>query len=207
MAGNFVRKDRLYHAAKESGYRSRAAFKLIELDKRFKLFRPGMRVLDLGSFPGGWVQIALERVKSSGKVVGVDLRAVEEVLIKGARAEIFIGDITAADTQGKVLDAIGGKADIVLSDLSPQLTGIKFQDSVRSAELVQTGIEVCEKVLAPGGTFVAKIFPGAEAEEIAKEIRKRWKNFTRCSLDATRKSSNELYFVARNFHASISVDS
>jgi len=202
MSSVYDRKDRLYREAKAQGYRSRAAYKLMELDKKFKLLRPGAKVLDLGCFPGGWLQVAAERVGRSGSVIGVDLNSVEAINVKvetAAKPTILQGDICSREIQDQILSLIGGKIDIVLSDLSPKLSGIRFRDAYLSAELVAMAFSVCEQVLAEGGSFVSKIFPGQESEEIAKTIRSSFGEFSRENLDSSRKTSNEFYFVAKKF--------
>ena len=202
MSAVYNLKDRLYHEAKAEGYCSRAAYKLKELDKKFKLLRPGARVLDLGCFPGGWLQVAAEKVGPTGMVIGIDLNAVEPVNVKGNAAAapvILEGDICDVEMQNRILSLTGGKVDVVLSDLSPKLSGIRFRDAFLSAELASMAFSVSERILAEGGSFVTKIFPGQESEDIAKRIRSAFTKFSRENLDSTRKTSNEFYFVAQNY--------
>lgn len=199
----YDRKDKLYRQAKEEGYRSRAAYKLMELDKKFRFLRPGAAVVDLGSFPGGWLQVAQQLVGPKGKVVGVDLRPLvpftaQETLGKGFPV-VVQGDLGKADIREEILRLLGKPADTVISDLSPQLTGIRFGDAARSAELVQLGFDFSQQVLRPGGTFVAKIFPGPESDELGQLMRKRFANLTRHCLKSSRQTSNEFYFVGRGF--------
>lgn len=197
--GNYKRKDHLYQRAKEEGYRSRAAYKLKELQQKYKLFRKGMRVVDLGSFPGGWLQVALEETAPDGCVLGIDLRDVEQLQSAGRSAIVLKGDLRDEKAVMEIAERTGGKVDVVLSDLSPNLTGVHFQDAARSAELVDAAFEVACRLLKKGGSFVAKIFPGPECEELAKQMKKRFKTFSRPVLGASRKSSKELYFVGRGF--------
>lgn len=199
MAGKYQRKDHLYQKAKQEGYRSRAAYKLAELQQKYKLMRSGSKVVDLGCFPGGWLQVALEIVGVKGRVVGIDLKEVEPVSIAGNAAVIIQGDLTSEDKRKEVVERAQGKVDLVLSDLSPSLTGVKFRDAVHSAELVELALEVACDILKRGGSFVAKIFPGPESDELAARIRKRFRHFARPVLEASRKSSKEYYFVARDF--------
>lgn len=202
MAGTYQRKDHLYAKAKEEGYRSRAAYKLAELDKKHRLLRAGARVVDLGCFPGGWLQVAAEKVGAAGVVVGVDLKQVEPIPVKGkvlTAPVIFQGDLNDPEIQRSIVESCGGPADLVLSDMSPQLSGIRFRDAAYSAELVRLALGFCSQVLRPGGSFVAKVFPGQECEEIAPEVRKVFQKFSRENLDSSRRTSNEMYFVGLGF--------
>jgi len=128
----YERKDTFYKKAKREGYRARSAYKLIELNREFRLFRPGMRVVDLGAWPGGWVQVAAALVGQTGKVVGIDLVALEPFSF--SQVTLLQGDATDPVQQEKMLVALGGSADIVLSDLAPKLSGIKEVDEARSME-------------------------------------------------------------------------
>ena len=198
-SNNYIRKDQLYLRAKDEGYRSRAAYKLLELDKRHGLLRKGARVLDLGSFPGGWLQVAAGKVGKKGVVLGVDLKELDPVY-GGAPVEIFCGDVMSEEFSAFVASQLEGRlVNVVLSDMSPQLSGIRFRDAVRSAELVELAFGVCRNFLSPGGSFVAKIFPGPECEELARELRLSFDKFSRRVLESSRKSSNELYLVGQGF--------
>lgn len=200
MAAQYQRKDHLYRQAKDEGYRSRAAYKLLELDKRYGLLKKGMTVLDLGSFPGGWLQVALKAVGQKGRVVGIDLREVQPVVASGGlRAEIIQGDILDPEARRKIKDFLPQGADLLISDMSHQLTGVRFQDSVKSAELVEMALDCARELLIPGGALVAKIFPSAECEALAKDFKELFQRFARPNLDSSRKSSKELYFVGRGF--------
>lgn len=190
----YQRKDRFYRKAKAEGLRSRAAFKLEELDRR--LLAPGDRVLDLGCWPGGWLQVAARRVGERGRVVGVDLRPVDPGL-PGVR--VINGDVCAETTLAEVARALDGPADVVLSDMSPQLTGIRDRDEARSAELVRAALIAAERFLRPGGTFVCKVFMNAEYQALREEIRRRFDEVSATRSIATRKGSAELYVVARGF--------
>jgi 23S rRNA (uridine2552-2'-O)-methyltransferase len=202
MPGTYQRKDHLYDKAKAEGYRSRAAYKLLELDKKLHFLKSGSRVLDLGCFPGGWLQVAAQKVGDKGLVIGVDLKEVEAVSVKNGRANpphILCGDVFDKSIREQICALSGGVVDVVLSDMSPKLSGVRFSDAARSAELVDLALEVARELLAEGGTFVAKIFPGPESDESAKNIRKLFRRFSRENLDSSRKTSTEMYFVAQNF--------
>ncbi len=201
MPGQYDRKDHLYRQAKKEGYRSRAAYKLLELDKRYKLLKKGLRVLDLGCYPGGWLQVALEKIGQNGLVLGIDLREVEPVNTTVNEAIVLHGDIFDSAMRAKITALAGGKLDVILSDLSPQLSGIRFRDALKSAEMVECALNLSQDILCKGGTLVAKVFPGAECEELAKRFRAAFTSFARPSLGSSRKSSTELYFVARGYLA------
>jgi len=189
MGRPYKRKDHYYERAKSEGYRSRAAYKLQELNKRYRLLKPGMRVIDLGCYPGGWLQVAQQIVGQKGSVVGIDLQEVEAL----AEIRIVKGDIYDQKTRQGLLEE--GRFDVVLSDMSPALSGIRVRDAVRSAELVEAALDFAEHALKPGGAFVAKIFPGEECEELAKRVKQNFGNFARPCLESSRGSSKELYFV------------
>ena len=195
----YKRKDHLYKQAKESGYRSRAAYKLIELDKKHRILSRGMKVVDLGCFPGSWMQVALERVGKRGAVTGIDLRQVEPLTINEVSATILLGDIRDEAMQQSILDSLGGKADVVLSDMSPQLSGISFRDVAASVELVRTALEFCKVCLRNKGTFVAKLFPGEDTDMLLKEMPPLFDKVANVRLKSTRTSSNELYVVGKTF--------
>lgn len=204
MPGKYERKDSLYHQAKSDGYRCRAAYKLIELDKRFRFLRAGARVVDLGCAPGGWLQVASERVSRSGHVVGVDLVPVDPITSAGTRGvvpQVVVGDMLEGSVQERVIELMGGPADVVLSDMSPKLSGIRFADVARAAALVEATLAVADRILRPGGLVVAKVFPGQEANELVPLFRQRFRRFQRCVLDSSRKSSTEQYFVGLEFSA------
>lgn len=205
MAGVYERKDHLYQQAKEEGYRSRAAYKLMEIDKKFGILKPGQVVLDLGCFPGGWVQVVSKKVGRNGLVIGIDLDDVEPFpqnkpeSSRESRIEILKGDICDPEMQQKISQLAGGKVHTVLSDMSPKLTGIRFRDIARSSELVEMGAWVASQMLLPGGSFVAKTFPGNESDVIFQSVRKTYKQFSRHVLKSSRKTSTEYYFVGRGF--------
>lgn len=199
MAGSYNRQDRLYRKAKEEGYRSRAAYKLIELDQKYKLFRKGAKVLDLGCFPGGWLQVALEKVGPQGTVVGIDLRDVVPVTDGAAHAKFIMGDLYEKEMREALLAEANGKVHVVLSDMSPQLTGIRFADVARSFELAQLAESVAHEALVAGGALVVKLFPGQESEDFCRGVKKCFAGVSRLALDASRKSSNEFYLIAKGF--------
>jgi 23S rRNA (uridine2552-2'-O)-methyltransferase len=181
--------DAFVRRAREGGYRSRAAFKLLEIDARDKLLRPGMRVLDLGAAPGGWSQVAAAKVKPGGKVVAVDL--LETKSIPGVA--IFKGDFRAADLEG----ALGGKADVVLSDMMPNVTGVPLVDQARAAELTAAAIEFCRKSLKPDGAFLVKVFHGEAFDAVLKALKAVFQTVEVRKPSASRGGSRENYLLAR----------
>ncbi|HSD10115.1 MAG TPA: RlmE family RNA methyltransferase [Candidatus Binatia bacterium] len=191
----YQRKDALYRKAKGEGLRSRAAFKLEDLDRR--LLRPGDRVLDLGCWPGGWLQVASRRVGDAGRVVGVDLRRLEP--IAAANVRLVQGDVAEEGTIEAIDHALEGPADLVLSDLSPSLSGIRDRDEARASELVRMALGVAERVLRRGGTLVCKVFMNSEYREMRELIHGRFADISATRSRATRKGSAELYVIGRGF--------
>ena len=184
--------------ARRLGYRSRAAFKLIELDDRFRLLLPGRRVVDLGCAPGGWTQVAVERVgvrAGRSVVVGIDLT--ETAPMAGAailRADIHDPAVTAA-----IKAALGGPADIVLSDMAPAATGHAGTDHLRSLALAEAGFAVAAEILGPGGSFVAKLRQGGGEGELLAALKRSFTELQWAKPPASRAESAETYIVARDF--------
>ena len=196
------RRDHYWKKAKREGFRSRAAYKLHEIQRRFRIFRKGDRVLDLGCAPGGWLQLIAEEVGPKGKVVGVDRQRTKP--LPHSNVTLIQGDLTESDVQKAVHPALGGHADVVTSDLSPNLTGIGFQDHLRSCELVKDAFVVAGGVLRPGGTFLAKIFQGGELESTIGDLKSQFGQVRRVVPTASRKASSEIYILARGFRTSSS---
>lgn len=180
-------------AAKQQGWRSRAAFKLLEMDERFHLLRPGLRVLDLGAAPGGWTQVAVRAGVAS--VLAVDLLQMEPV--RGAT--IIQGDFTAPDMPERLTAALGGQADLVLSDMAPNTTGHAATDHLRIVALAEMAVDFAVRVLAPGGAFVAKVFQGGAERTILETLKRRFASVRHAKPPASRRESSELYVVAQGF--------
>ncbi len=193
----FERKDHYWKQAKQKGYRSRAAYKLIEIQKRFQIFKKGDYVLDLGCAPGGWVQVVAPQVGTKGKVIGLDRLPVKAfsfphvVLVKG--------DIEDVEQKERIQGLFAGPVRVVISDLSPDLTGIHFQDHCRSCELVRTAFLYSQGLLSPGGIFLAKIFQGEELESVFQQLKEHFQQVKRVVPTASRKASSEIYLLARGF--------
>jgi 23S rRNA (uridine2552-2'-O)-methyltransferase len=189
----YTRKDATYRAAQAAGYRSRAAPKLIELDKRYRIFRKGMRVLDLGCWPGGWLQVAGRRVGPSGRVVGVDLEATDAV--GPSNVVTVTGDTADPAVQAELLELLGGPADLVLSDMAPKLSGVKVADRERHLTLVELAVDVCRRMLAADGAAVVKLFSGVESESTVL-LKKAFGQLAKSRPATTRKGSEEIYAFA-----------
>jgi 23S rRNA (uridine2552-2'-O)-methyltransferase len=181
--------DAYVRQAKQAGYRSRAAFKLLEIDRRDQLLKAGMKVLDLGAAPGGWSQVAAEKVRPGGKVVAVDL--LETKPIPGVK--ILKGDFRAAALEG----ALGGKADLVLSDMMPNVTGVPLVDQARAADLTLAAIELCRKVLKPEGAFLVKVFHGEAFDGVVEALKASFQTVAVRKPAASRGESRENYLLAR----------
>ena len=180
-------------AAKRQGFRSRAAFKLAELDDRFRLIRRGSLVVDLGAAPGGWTQVAVQR--GAARVVGVDLLAVDPV----AGAAMLQGDFTEPAVQERLIAELGGKADLVLSDMAPNTTGHGATDHLRIVALAEASLAFALDVLADGGAFVAKVFQGGAEKTMLERLKRDFSAVRHAKPPASRKESSELYVVATGF--------
>jgi len=177
--------DSYVRRAKEKGYRSRAAFKLLEIDAKEKLLRPGMTVLDLGAAPGGWSQVAAQKVRPGGRVVAIDLLDVAPI----PGVELQKGDFRQI--------AFDGPADLVLCDVSPNISGIRDTDQERAAELVQDAAALARKYLAPGGAFLVKVFHGGRFPTLLDDIKHGFRTVQVCKPGASRSESRETYLLAR----------
>ena len=183
-------------AAQRQGYRSRAAFKLIELDDRFHLLRPGSRVVDLGCAPGGWTQAAVQRAGAHGRVLGVDLA--ETAAIAGAT--ILRADLTGSNAVDLIKEALGGRgADVVLSDMAPATTGHAGTDHLRIVALAEAAFAIAEQILKPDGAFVAKVFQGGAEGELLARLKRRFVLLRHAKPPASRAESAETYVVAKGF--------
>jgi len=195
----YDRKDRLYRQAKEEGYRSRAAYKLLELNQKYHFLNSNKKVLDLGSFPGGWLQVASSCVGKHGTVVGIDLRNIEPFTpaeLKGGTLPIILqGDLNAPDMQAQLLNY--GLYNAVISDISPHLTGITARDNADFAELLTLVFNVALKMLQPSGWFVSKIFPSHDVDQIIQEHKTHFAKLSRTVLKSSRNTSIEMYLVGQ----------
>ncbi len=181
--------------AKRHGYRSRAAFKLIEMDDKLGLLKRGARVVDLGAAPGGWSQVAVERCGPAGRVVGIDLIEIEP--LDGA---LFLqGDFLDEAATGRLTEALGGPADLVLSDMAAPATGHAGTDHLRIMALAEAALAFAEEVLAPGGAFVAKVLQGGTERDLLDRLKRGFAKVRHIKPPASRKDSAELYVVATGY--------
>jgi 23S rRNA (uridine2552-2'-O)-methyltransferase len=179
--------------ARALGYRSRAAFKLSEIDDRFKLIRKGSLIVDLGCAPGGWIQIAQQR--GAGKIVGIDLLPVDPL----PPAELVQMDFTDPAAPALLIDLLGGKPDLVLSDMAPNTVGHRETDHLRIVGLIEMGADFAVSVLKPGGAFVAKAFQGGETAEIIARLKQHFAKVQNVKPKASRADSSEVFLVATGF--------
>jgi 23S rRNA (uridine2552-2'-O)-methyltransferase len=187
--------DPYVQEARARGFRSRAAFKLEELDARFRLLKPGGRVVDLGAAPGGWTQVAVAKVGERGRVVALDLLPMDPV----PGATLLQGDFQDEAAERAVEAALGGQADLVLSDMAPNTTGHGATDHLRIMALAELALDFALRVLAPGGAFVAKVFQGGSEKAFLETLKARFAGVRHAKPPASRKDSAELYVVATGF--------
>nr|WP_194433794.1 RlmE family RNA methyltransferase [Pseudoroseomonas ludipueritiae] len=187
--------DPYVRAAKAAGWRSRAAFKILELDEKYHIFKPGQRVVDLGAAPGGWTQVAVQRVGNTGKVVGLDLLPMDEI----AGATLLQGDFQDEAVEQAVLEALDGPAELVLSDMAPNTTGHNATDHLRILGLIELALDFAGKVLVPGGAFVAKAFQGGTERDLLNRMKRDFASVKHAKPPASRKGSAEMYVVAQGF--------
>ena len=195
--------DPYVRRAKAEGFRGRAAYKIMELDDRFGFLVPGARVVDLGSAPGGWLQVAVQRVnalgdqpgKAEGTVLGVDLREIDPV----PGAEVHVLDFLEDDADAKVRGWLGGTADVVMSDMAAAASGHKGTDHLRIVALCEAAAELAFDVLEPGGTFVAKVLQGGAEQGLQAELKRRFEKVANVKPPASRSDSSEKFVVATGF--------
>jgi 23S rRNA (uridine2552-2'-O)-methyltransferase len=190
------RNEHYYKLAKKLNYRSRASFKLIQIDDRFGIFKAGDSVVDLGACPGGWCQVAKERTWPNGHVIGVDLRYIKPL----DDIEFIIGDITEDSTMRELLKRFNGKADVVLSDMAPNIAGHYSTDHARSINLCMYAVDVCDRILKKEGKLVMKVFMGDMFESLKSELESRFQSVKVHSPDASRPTSSEVYVICQGFY-------
>ena len=188
--GRRGRTDAFQKRARREGYRSRSVYKLMDIQKRSNIFRKDDTVLDLGAAPGGWSQIALEYIGEDGKLVGMDLQHI--LPLKGA--QFFQGDIRESETR-KELEKLVPKADVVLSDMSPNLSGNYSVDQARSVELSSLALEIASEREA--NSFVVKVFEGSDFQDFRKAVINEFGSVRTLSPEASRKQSSEVYLIAK----------
>ena len=190
------RDDPYVQQAQRDGYRSRACYKLLEIQEKDRLIRPAMTVLDLGSAPGGWSQVAVELVGHSGRVIASDILPMDTL----AGVEFIEGDFTEDEVFARILDAIGeNPVDLVMSDMAPNMSGVNAVDQPRSMYLVELAVDMARQVLAPGGSLVAKVFQGEGFDQLFRDVRDSFGAVVARKPRASRPRSREVYLVARCF--------
>lgn len=187
--------DKYFRRAKSEGYRARSAYKLLQIQERFHVIRRGDVVVDLGAAPGSWSQVAVRLVGDRGKVVALDLQEMKP--IPGVTR--LQGDMTALEVQDEVIEAVGGRADVVLSDAAPSTTGIKLRDHVLSMELARAALAVAREILRPGGNFVVKVFEGEDLPGVIHNVKMAFHPVKVHKPAASRQESWEQFIVARGY--------
>jgi 23S rRNA (uridine2552-2'-O)-methyltransferase len=190
-------KDQYYNRAKQEGYRTRSAYKLKQLDDAAGLFGPGNTVVDLGAAPGGWLQVAAEAVGETGTVVGVDFQRIDD--LDADTVGTIRGDMTDDDTKDRLRERVGADgADVVLSDMAPDMTGEYSVDHARSVHLARQAFEVALDLLPAGGDFTAKVFDGRDVDGLREDIDAEFEYVRTVHPDASRDSSSELYLIGKH---------
>jgi 23S rRNA (uridine2552-2'-O)-methyltransferase len=184
--------------AKREGWRSRAAFKLIEIDDKAKLLKPGQRIVDLGAAPGGWLQVAAKRIgleQGRGKIVGIDLLDIDPV----PGVAFMKGDFTTDDAPDRLKEMLGGEADVVLSDMAANATGHRKTDQIKIIYLAELAIQFAREVLAPGGHFLCKVLQGGTEGDLLSDLKRDFAMVKHIKPQASRADSKELYVLAMGF--------
>jgi 23S rRNA (uridine2552-2'-O)-methyltransferase len=194
--------DPYVQQAKRDGYRSRAAYKMLELDEKFALFKSGQRILDLGAAPGGWSQVALQKIGKKGSVHGLDLLEIEPM----AGAEFVVMDFMADDAPERLNAMMGGPADVVLSDMAANTTGHTSTDHIRIIALCELAYDFAVQVLNPGGAFVCKVLKGGTENDLLKMMKRDFETVKHAKPQASRKDSAESYVVAKGFRGKAASD-
>jgi len=188
--------DPFVKQAQKDGYRSRSAYKLIELNESDHLLRPGMRVMDLGSTPGGWSQVASRLIGGKGRILATDILPMDSL----PNVDFIQGDFTDEAIVQQLLDWLdGGKFDLIMSDIAPNLSGISISDQAKSIYFLELALDTVCKTLKPGATFVAKMFQGSGSDQYIKELRTHFSKVSIRKPSASRKESREVYLVAKGF--------
>ena len=189
---NKQRRDTYVRQSKVDGYRARSAYKLIEIDEKFKIFKGGISVIDIGAAPGSWSQYAVNAAKS-GRLISIDLKKMEPI---GNTVQIH-GDFTEQETQDEIKKHINNKADVVMSDMAVNTTGIKNIDSIQTGELCKEAMFFAKDILAVNGFFISKIFMGGTFNEIVAEGKKYFKDVKVFKPKSSRKDSKESFIICR----------
>jgi 23S rRNA (uridine2552-2'-O)-methyltransferase len=190
-----ARRDQYRRLAKDQGYRARSAYKLLQINRSYNVLKKGDKVVDLGCAPGGWLQVAVKEVRPSGKVIGIDLKPVTPVV----DAIILQGSIEDPDMLSKIEEILGSKADVVLSDLAPNVSGVWDIDHARQISLSTIALQFTQRVLRIGGSSVFKVFEGDMLKEFRSELDRNFGKVFLSKPSASRQESSELYIICLNF--------
>ena len=190
-----ARRDQYRRLAKGQGYRARSAYKLLQINRSYNVLKKGNKVVDLGCAPGGWLQVAVKEVRTSGKVIGIDLKPVTPVV----DAIILQGSIEDSNVLSKIEDILGSKADVVLSDLAPNVSGVWDIDHARQISLSTIALQFTQRVLRIGGSSVFKVFEGDMLKEFRSELHRNFGKVFLSKPSASRQESSELYIICLNF--------
>jgi 23S rRNA (uridine2552-2'-O)-methyltransferase len=191
------KRDQFHRLAKQKGYRSRASFKLFQVTKRYRFIKRGDRVLDLGAAPGGWLQAARKVVGAEGYVLGVDKDPIEDLPYQNVT--VFVTDVTQSDVIERIQSVSGLAFDVVVSDLSPNISGVWEVDHARQMELARTALRIARVILRPAGNMLVKIFQGSELKEFQLEMKSSFSTLRIVKPPASRPESAELYFLGLGF--------
>ena len=187
-------RDHYVKRSQQEGYRSRASYKLIELDQKDRLFRPGMTVVDLGAAPGGWSQVAAKLVGEKGRIVASDILPMDSI----ADVDFVCGDFTEESVLDEILGTLNNElADLVISDMAPNMSGMRAVDQPKAMYLVELALDLACRILKPGGDFVAKVFHGEGFDEYMLGVKGRFQRVVTRKPDASRPRSREVYLVAK----------
>jgi 23S rRNA (uridine2552-2'-O)-methyltransferase len=189
-------RDQYVKRAQMDGYRSRASYKLIEINQKDKIFKPGLIVIDLGAAPGGWSQVAAKLVGSQGKIIASDILPMNPI----DKVDFVLGDFTDSVVLRNILNLLENNlVDLVISDMAPNISGIRGVDQIKAIYLIELALDMACEVLKPGGNFVVKAFHGEGFDQYVLELKKRFKQVVSRKPDASRPRSREVYIVAKDF--------
>ncbi len=188
-------QDRYFRQAKQEGYRARSAYKLLQIQQKFRLVRKGDVVIDLGAAPGSWSQVLTQLVGERGRVIAVDLQPIEPI----PGVITIVGDMTAPDVQARIMESAEGKVDVVLSDAAPSTTGIKLRDHVLSIELARAAFQIAKALLALKGHMAVKVFEGEDLPHLIRDVKRAFHPVKVNTPPATRNESWESFLVARSY--------
>lgn len=197
---NKRKNEHYYKKAKREGYRSRATYKLLQLDEKFEILNPGDIVLDLGAAPGGWLQMAREKVGEEGFVLGVDLEPIDGLDYQNVKS--LVADVTEMETEDVIRKNLPDSPDVVLSDAAPDISGIWDVDHARSVGLARSALNISRRLLRPGGNVLIKIFQGEFFNDFMSDFKNSFDFYKSSKPEASRKESAETYVIAKEFRPS-----